>query len=134
MHMVNYIAIIVAALAQFVLGFLWYSPVLFGNKWMKLNGFKKSSFSKSDMNQGMVISLITALVMAYVLAQLMLSIGVATVGGALIFGFWMWLGFIFTTQVGSIFYEKYKPGLVCIHGTYWLASIWVMTLVLALWK
>lgn len=35
---VNWLAIISAALSAFVLGWLWYSPKLFGNAWMADNG------------------------------------------------------------------------------------------------
>ena len=34
----NYLAVIVAAVSSFMLGGLWYSPVLFGNAWNKENG------------------------------------------------------------------------------------------------
>ncbi len=33
---VNYLAVLVAALAVFVLGWLWYSPLLFFKPWMRL--------------------------------------------------------------------------------------------------
>ena len=34
---INYLAVLIAALASYVLGALWYSPVLFGKLWMKLS-------------------------------------------------------------------------------------------------
>ena len=34
----NYWAILVAAVSSFLLGGLWYSPVLFGNAWNRENG------------------------------------------------------------------------------------------------
>jgi hypothetical protein len=33
---VNYTLIIVASIAQFILGALWYSPLLFGKWWMQI--------------------------------------------------------------------------------------------------
>ncbi|HLD39833.1 MAG TPA: DUF1761 family protein, partial [Candidatus Nanoarchaeia archaeon] len=35
--MANYLAVLVAAIAAYVVGFLWYGPV-FGKKWMALMG------------------------------------------------------------------------------------------------
>ncbi|NBC66602.1 MAG: DUF1761 family protein, partial [Bacteroidetes bacterium] len=32
----NWLSIIAATVVYFILGALWYSPVLFGNIWMKL--------------------------------------------------------------------------------------------------
>lgn len=35
MESINYLAVVVAAMAVFGLGSLWYTPILFGNAWMK---------------------------------------------------------------------------------------------------
>jgi uncharacterized membrane protein YjfL (UPF0719 family) len=35
---VNYIAVLVAAIVVFVLGWLWYSPLLFYKPWMRARG------------------------------------------------------------------------------------------------
>ncbi|HNI11929.1 MAG TPA: DUF1761 family protein, partial [bacterium] len=34
----NWLAIIVASISAFVLGGIWYSPLMFGNAWMKVAG------------------------------------------------------------------------------------------------
>ena len=52
MSYVNYGAVVVAALSTFLLGGLWYSPLLFGKVWMKANGFtleQVEGFSKGRM-------------------------------------------------------------------------------------
>jgi hypothetical protein len=49
---INYLAVLVAALSTFVLGGLWYSPMLFGKAWMQLNNFTDAdlqTFSKARM-------------------------------------------------------------------------------------
>ena len=49
---INYFAVIVAALSTFLLGGLWYSPLLFGKAWMRANNFKEEdlqTFSKARM-------------------------------------------------------------------------------------
>ena len=35
---VNYLAVLVAAVVVFILGWLWYSPLLFYKPWMRLRG------------------------------------------------------------------------------------------------
>ena len=35
---INYLAVILATIAAVVVGFVWYSPALFGNQWAKLRG------------------------------------------------------------------------------------------------
>lgn len=34
---VNYLAVLVSAIASMVLGMIWYNPSVFGNTWMKLS-------------------------------------------------------------------------------------------------
>jgi hypothetical protein len=42
---VNYLAVLLAAAATMIIGFLWYSPILFGNVWMKQIGLKAEDMS-----------------------------------------------------------------------------------------
>ena len=45
----NWLAILVAAIAAFVLGGVWYSPRLFGNAWMQDVGLTEESAAESNM-------------------------------------------------------------------------------------
>ena len=38
LHYINFLAVIVAALAAFGLGAVWYSPLLFAKQWVAFNG------------------------------------------------------------------------------------------------
>lgn len=42
----NYTYILIATLAQFVIGGLWYSPVMFGKKWMQIVGADHKSLEE----------------------------------------------------------------------------------------
>lgn len=49
---INYLAVLVAAISTFLIGGLWYSPLLFGKAWMNANGFSEAelqTFSKARM-------------------------------------------------------------------------------------
>ena len=54
---VNIVALVVAALASMVVGWLWYSPVLFGKTWMRLAKIKKGK-DNSGMATGVLFGLI----------------------------------------------------------------------------
>jgi hypothetical protein len=41
-HQINWLAVLAAALSTFVLGGLWYSPILFGKVWLRANGFTET--------------------------------------------------------------------------------------------
>ena len=50
---VNYLAVALAALSAFVLGGLWYSPLLFAKAWVRLNGFNEEEMKK-NANMAMI--------------------------------------------------------------------------------
>ena len=43
---INFWAVLVSAIATMVIGFLWYSPILFANPWMRLMGFDPNDKAK----------------------------------------------------------------------------------------
>src|SRR5258708_19624332 len=48
MHSLNWLAILVAAISTMVIGFLWYSPLLFAKPWMKEMGYDPSDKAKTE--------------------------------------------------------------------------------------
>ena len=46
MHSLNYLAVLVAALTSIILGFLWYSPLLFAKPWMREMGYDPNDKAK----------------------------------------------------------------------------------------
>ncbi|HYK73471.1 MAG TPA: DUF1761 domain-containing protein [Pseudoneobacillus sp.] len=67
---VNYFAVLLATVATMIIGFLWYSPVLFGNVWMKEIGLKPESMSGGGPKT-YVLTALTALIGAFLLALLL---------------------------------------------------------------
>lgn len=65
---INYYAVLVSALAFFVLGSIWYSPVLFAKAWMKELGFTKEGMSGGNMFKIFGLSFLLMFIMAFNLA------------------------------------------------------------------
>jgi hypothetical protein len=65
---INYLAVLVSALAFFVIGSVWYSPVLFAKAWMKELGFSEEKPSTANMVKTFGISFLLMLIMAFNLA------------------------------------------------------------------
>ena len=59
---INLVAVIIATVLAQAVGFLWYSPVLFGKRWMSLMGI--SNESKKGMGKIFVISILSSLIMS----------------------------------------------------------------------
>ena len=131
---INYWAVLVATIAAMVLGFLWYGP-LFGKVWIKLMGFDKKKMDKNmkkEMKKAYMILVITTLVTSYVLAHFVKYLG-TTVSDAMQTAFWIWLGFMATTQIGVVLWEGKPWKLYFINAAHYLVSLSVMAIIFALW-
>lgn len=136
---VNFLAVIVAAVASMGLGFAWYSASLFGKKWMKLMGYSSEHLKEEQKKMGPLygLSFLGALVMAYVLTHVVrmsevvfdytpLSTGLSS-------GFWMWLGFVAPVQMTDAIFGSKKWELFLINTGYQLVSLLVMGAIVASW-
>ena len=129
---VNLIAVLGAAIAAMVVGFLWYGP-LFGKQWIRLMGFSKGNMKKAKqkrMGRLYLINFIAGIVTAYVLA---LFVKGASINAALMMGFWIWLGFFAAVMVGSILWEGKPLSLYLINVFYWIVNVEVMAVILSMW-
>lgn len=141
---INIIAVLVAAIASFVVGMLWYSPALFGNTWIRLMGFseeEQTSMKNEPMTKKMTLAFIGNLVMAGVLSH-MLVVWSATefaVWGStaltrgLSFAFWIWLALFATSMLGSVLWEKKPWKLYFINASYQLVNLLVIAAILGAW-
>lgn len=129
----NYIAVVVAAILNMVLGYVWYGP-LFGNMWMKLTGRTKESMKgeKDQMPMVMGSMFLGALVMAYVLAVFVKMAGAGTIAEGAMVGFWAWFGFVATVMLQDVLYEKKNKQLASINLGYNLVALLINGAVLAM--
>src|SRR2546422_8207267 len=122
---VNYVAVLVAAVAVFVLGWLWYSPLLFFKPWMRLRGMDPiAAMAGAKMPGGkLLVELVRCLVLACVIARLVALLGVGTWMAAVHFGFLLWIGFPVIILTGSVLWENIPWKVAAIHAGAWLAKV-----------
>jgi hypothetical protein len=133
---VNYVAVLVAALAGFFIGWAWYSPMLFMKPWMQALGMPMDPNMKptlSGMAPSMVVALVQQLVTAYILVHIAIAFGAVDWMGAVQLAFWVWLGFIATTMLSPVLWEKRSWTWYGIVTSQLLVSYVVMALILVLW-
>src|SRR5207244_10757876 len=101
---VNYLAVLVAAFAVFVLGWLWYSPFLFYKPWMRLRGMDPVAAMAGAKMPGekLLIELARCLVLAYVIARFVALLGVSSWMGAVHFGGFLRIGFPVSPLTGPV--------------------------------
>ncbi len=134
---VNYLAVLLAAVASIVIGFLWYGP-LFGKPWMRMMGFSQESMdaAKKGMAKNYALMALGSLVMAYVLSHSLAFAStymkVSGYGAGFSTGFWTWLGFIAPVVMGDQLWGGKPWKLFPITAGYYLVTLCVMGMILAM--
>ncbi len=131
---VNYLAVLVAAIASMVVGFLWYGPV-FGSQWKKLMSFTDKDIKKMKMTPktAMILGFIAALVISCTLAHFLIYMNISSVADAVMAAFLIWIGFVATVQVGAVLWEGKPWKLFFLNAGHTLVSLAVMAVILAVW-
>ena len=135
---VNLWSVLVAAAATMVLGFLWYSPLLFARPWMVAMGYDPNDKARMEAMQksagkSYAISFIAALVSAFVLGKIVQITTVNSVLYGMKIGFAIWLGFVTTVQLTAKLFGNQSTRLYLINTGYQLVCYLVMGAILAVW-
>ncbi len=129
---VNYLAVIVAAIANYLIATIWYAA-LFGKVWQKLTGI--TDMNPAPMN--IVLVFIGSLVLSFVLYHSIVFgdayVKMSGVSSGLMGGFFGWLGYIAPVTLSTKLYEKKPWGLWLLDNGFWLISLLVMGAILSLW-
>lgn len=132
---INYPAVLVAAILHWILGAVWYG--IFSNKFVELMAWTPQQLtemeSKSSMKE-LALAFLSSLVLVYVLAHLVQYTKASNLVGGLQTAFWLWLGFVTTTQLATVIFEGRKPGLYLLNIGYQLVACLVAGALLAVWK
>jgi uncharacterized membrane protein len=118
----NYLAILLAALAAFGWGAIYYMTL--SKQWLAAVGMTKEQM-QSRSAAPFVISFIALVVMSWVLAGMLghLGPGQVTVKNGIISGLFLWLGFIVTTVFVNNAYPGRKYSLSVIDSIHWLGVV-----------
>jgi len=135
---INLWSVLAAAIATMVVGFLWYSPLLFARPWMVLMGYDPEDKGKvEEMRKGAGkmygISFIASLVSAAVLAKIIVITTVSSPLYGMKVGFAVWLGFVTTVQLTNVLFARQPVKLYLINTGYQLVCYLVMGAILAVW-
>ncbi|MGH6770021.1 MAG: DUF1761 domain-containing protein [Xanthobacteraceae bacterium] len=131
---VNYLAILIAAVAAWFAGAVWY--MAFAKPWVTALGKTMEQFKAEQAdNVGkpaamapFILAFAASLLMAWVLAGVLghLGPGQVTVRNGVITGLFCWSGFVFTTMLVNNSFAMRSPRLLVIDGGYWLAVLVMM--------
>lgn len=127
---VNWLAVVAAAVATFVLGGVWYSPVLFYRPWLRLNGVSEEAVRG---NSGLVFgaSFVLELLAAAVLAMFVAGGSFAFVVGA---SFAVGAAWVAASFGVTYLFERRPLGLFAINAGYHIVAFTLMGVILAAWR
>jgi len=137
MHLpvVNYVAVITAAVVLFLLGGLWYSRALFAKRWIALQG---KSEEELKANAGppaamLVAAFICALLIAWTMAVILNHFRPLTTLRGLAVGVGCWLGFAASTSFSTAIFSGKPRALWMIDTGYNLVSFALAGAIIGWW-
>jgi hypothetical protein len=135
---INDLMVLLAAVAAFAVGGVWYSPPFFGPAWMRANGYTPHKMIEmrvaKPQARSMAITFVSQFVMAVVLAYLMRWIGITGVKPGILFGLLIWAGFAGTVAlIANVFSDK-PFRVFIIESGYQLVSITLMAAIIGGWR
>lgn len=129
----NYVAIVVAAVASFAFGSIYY--MILSKPWMAAVGKTEEQIKTDGMKPSVfIVTALAQLVMAWVLSGVIGHLGTdqVTVMNGLISAAFIWVGFVATTLVVNHGFQGAKKSLTVIDGGHWLGVLLVQGLVIGL--
>lgn len=135
---INLVSVLVAAIASFIIGFMFHGP-LFGKLWIKLANIHPTGNEKfSDMIPQMLKNLLANIVCAYVLAMFIFVTesyynNIGNIVGGMGIAFWAWLGFLVTSSSMDVIWMGKSNKLWLFEIVSSLVSFVAMGAILAIW-
>lgn len=129
---INYLAVLVAALSTFLIGGLWYSPVLFGKIWQEDVGLSDEELKKGNPAKIFGGAFILGLVMSINLAAFLGS--EPNLMWGIIAGLLAGAGWIAAAMGVTYLFERRSMRFFLINAGYHVLSFAVMGAILGVWK
>jgi hypothetical protein len=127
---INYLAVIVAAIASFGFGALYYMSL--ANPWLAAIGKTKDELAANTSKTPFVISAVAELVMAWMVAGALghLGAGQVTIRNGAVTGVLLWFGFVLTTILVNHAYQGARRSHTIIDAGHWLGVLIIQGLVI----
>jgi hypothetical protein len=135
---VNTWAVLGAAVACMIVGFLWYSPMLFAKPWMVAMGYDPADKARiAEMQKGAgpkyAISFLTSLLSAFVLGKIIYHLAISTPLYGMKVGLAVWAAFVMTVQLTDKLFGDRPWNLFLINTGYQLVCYLAMGAILGQW-
>jgi len=115
---VNWLAIIIAAIANMIIGFLWYGTWAFGKSWMTLSGRTMGEGFPAGPGPLYAMTAAAAIVQAITMSWFVIQTGANSGAAGAIIGLYVGLGFVATAMFAEVLFAGRHPRLFAITAGY----------------
>jgi hypothetical protein len=134
---ISLLPLIVLSVCNFILSWLWYSPVLFAKPWMKALGHGENREITENERRQMpflfLSGIISSVLMVYGMMIVVHSLGIASFGMGILAGVVIWVGFCLTHSLNTL-WEGRKPVVLLINNGLFLLTYAAFGGILAVWR
>lgn len=127
---VNYLAVLVAAIAAWIAGAIWYG--ILGKLWVAAIGKTMDEFKRENATRTglaaywpFILAFVSNLIIAFMLAGLMWHLGSTTISGGIVSAVLCWVGFVVTTMAVNNAFAGRPGTLTAIDAGHWLVAMMV---------
>jgi len=137
---VNWLAVLVAALSSFLVGFIWYHKSVFGTIWMKECGFTDDSVKNASMGKIFGLTFVFSFIMAANLAMFLqdppkdCGLDPITAGNGAFYGFLTGFGWVAMSTFVTGLFEMKSWTYMLINAGYHVVGLTLMGLILGAWR
>jgi hypothetical protein len=130
----NWVAILVAAIASFIFEALWYS--VFMNEWLAGIGRTREWLMSSGMSPALQygVAILCAVIMATVVSICIQGSGEHSARRGIIIGALAWLGFVATTVATEYIFEVRTLQIYAVNAGFWLFDLVLIGAIVGAWK
>ena len=129
--MINWLAVVAAAVSSFLVGGLWYGP-LFGKAWMRASGLSEEQAAQANQGRIFGVSFILQLIAAAVLAAFIgpeAGLGFALFAAGSVGLFWV------ATAFGVVYlFEQRSLAHWAVNSGYQVVAFLLMGLIIGVWR
>lgn len=133
---INYLAVVIATVAAFGLGGIWYSPLLFAKMWVAAHGYTEEQVKAMQKSAGKAygVSLVCQWLIALAIAVLVGYLHLVNLSQGLKLSMLIWVGFAVPLGLMANMFTEKRITVFFIDTGYQLVYLLIMGAIITLWQ
>jgi hypothetical protein len=131
---INYLSVLVSAVAYWIIGALWFSAALFGKTWMKGLGKTEEQLKEGFSKLVFLWSFIWSFIASYGIARLMVWTGGNSVADGFMVGLLVAISFVLAPFIINNLFERRPKSLLMVNAFYHFVALIVSGIIIGAWK